>query len=206
MRAGTFECFKVEFSIAQTFWVSTAPDRRVVKFEANGVTGELTGSRIARSGGPQTFEDAELGFAVTAPDGWDFWVSDSDRTDAFVPLALLDPEARFLSVLEVRRAGEGETSLVDVARRELDGAKDRVTNFALRTSSWSERLDGTSPAVSFVGDFDQAGKKMVQYRVYAMQAGRIAEFVFRTEREEFEALRPTLEGIASSFRAGTEPR
>jgi len=48
--AGTFDCYKIELSIKQTFWYSADEHRYLVKFEAGGVVAELAAVRQNKSG------------------------------------------------------------------------------------------------------------------------------------------------------------
>ena len=65
--AGKFECFKLELSIGQTFYISTGDKREIVRFDAGGVKAELIEVRKANS------ESTTIGgdkFSMTLPVGW----------------------------------------------------------------------------------------------------------------------------------------
>jgi hypothetical protein len=206
---GTFECFRLDLSVAQTFWISTGPDRRIVRFDAGGVIAELAEFGITEAGAPLSFHKGDLSFRLTPPDGWDFLldvISEPDEKEATV--SLLDADVRTNSVAEVRRVDRAsvEAGIVELARGELGRIRARYKEYALQESSWLEHPIGGRPAVSFSGDFDQGGKRMTQYRVYILDGDVVGEFVFRLEKAEFDAHRATFDAIAESFRLEAKPR
>jgi hypothetical protein len=68
--AGTFECYKIELSIQQTLWISTGPERYMVKFEGGGATTELTQIGTRKMDEPTAYEDEDWDFSLSAPPGW----------------------------------------------------------------------------------------------------------------------------------------
>ena len=75
----------------------------------------------------------------------------------------------------------------------------------MRADTWLERAIAGHPAVSFAGDYEQAGKKMVQYRAYVLQAGVLGEFIFRMDTADFEKHRATFDAIIESFHVEPKP-
>src|SRR5262249_48917467 len=66
--AGTFDCFKLDLNIGQTFWISNDEHRYVVRFAAGGVTADLAKVDIPKPGeGEQVSGD---GFSLSTPAGW----------------------------------------------------------------------------------------------------------------------------------------
>src|SRR5207245_2719845 len=90
--AGSFDCYKIELNINQTFWISADAHRYLVKFEAGGAIAELGSITQQKAGAPVTYQDATEKFTLSAPEGWIF-----DRTDGAggtsYTVSFLDPDA-----------------------------------------------------------------------------------------------------------------
>ncbi len=80
--AGEYECFRLELSIGQTFWISTGDKREIVRFEGGGVEANLV--EVRKAGSASTTTDGEK-FSLTLPVGW--YSFDSDDVTW-----LLDPD------------------------------------------------------------------------------------------------------------------
>lgn len=87
--AGTFDCFRLDTNIQQTFWIADAPERYMVQFEAGGVTAKL--DSISYADEATKYEDTKLGFECTVPKGW-FHVSHSTDKQSTSGLQLVSPE------------------------------------------------------------------------------------------------------------------
>ncbi len=205
--AGTFECFKVDLDIQhtqQTYWYSTDANRYPVKFEADGLVGELADIAYRNPNETVAYQDPDFGFSFTVPRGWYHrrhvgTVHDPQSQQVQVTVLLLDPNAdvRFGTV-EVYSAKDDWT-LARVAKRELVGVERRFKDYTLRPESWQERRIAGSPAISFVGDYKESNDDYVQYRVYMLDDMKI-EFIFKVAAERFDEFLPTFDSIVSSFR------
>lgn len=120
--AGTFDCFRLETNIAQTFWITDTPERYLARFEAEGVVSELSSIDL---GGPQRVENSELGFAVTVPEGWISFFSATQNERNSAILHLVAPELGF-AMLRVKK----KELLNDRVRGSVqDWADSRLKNF-----------------------------------------------------------------------------
>ena len=203
--AGTFECYKVDLDVQhtqQTFWYSTDANRYPVKFEAEGIVGEL--GEIAQRNPDESvaYQDPGFGFSLTVPPGWYHGRHVGTARDPQakeIQVLLFDPNADVKwGTVEVRPAVAGRT-LTMVAERELEMVKTRYKDYALRPESWQERRIAGSPALSFVGDYKEGKDDYVQYRVYMLDDLKI-EFIFKVAADRFDEFLPVLDSIVSSFR------
>ena len=201
--AGTFECYKVELNPVQAvYWISTDANRYLVKFEDQGIDGELVEIAHRNPNQAVAYQDHDFGFSLTVPAGWYHRRHSGTGRDPQAKEAqviLFDPNAELkFGTLEVRPAVAGWT-LTMVAERELEGAQRRFKDYTLRPESWRERDIAGSPAISFVGDYKEGSDDYVQYRVY-MLGELTMEFIFKVATERFEEFLPTLDSIVSSLR------
>ena len=58
---------------------------------------------------------------------------------------------------------------------------------------------GGLPASTFIADFEDKNKEMVEYRVYILGRSHVYWFVFRTEKENFEESKSEFDTIIQSF-------
>ncbi|UCE59755.1 MAG: tetratricopeptide repeat protein [Phycisphaerales bacterium] len=212
--AGTFECFKVEFTVdapphpaSQIFWFSTDPSRYMVKFEAGGVVGELGEIAHRQPGENVAYRNEDFGFSMAAPAGWFFFEHDSPGNDNVRRVSLLDPESEVhQAILEVLKkpAPIDYAPLAEIARDQIGGVKTFLKDYKLRKEGWTEGEISGIPAVSFVGDYRDAEERMVEYRIYLVgaQVGKaVATFVFKTSAELFDDYRDVFDNIVESYQA-----
>lgn len=200
--AGTFDCDVVELSVDnQTFWISTGPERYLVKVKASGAVIELAGVDRVTEDAPLPFaiDDEFFTFAGTLPAGWLAHPFRQRETKGVV--RLLDTDALTISSLEFDQCPkEGCPGVEETAERELKGAQKRFKDWTLRQDSWrSFEIDGHS-AIAFAGDFDNDGQPWVQYRIYTLSEDTRFEFIFRVPADQFETLRPEFDAILASLR------
>ncbi len=203
--AGTFECYKVDLDIQhtqQTFWYSTDAKRYLVKFEVGGIVGELADIAHRNPNESFAYQDPDFGFSLTVPQGWyhrRHVGTARDPQKEQVTLLFLDPIADVkVGTVEVYPAKDGWT-LTLMAKRELEGAKRRFSDYTLRPESWQERRIAGLSALSFVGDYKEGKEAYVQYRVYMLEDKKF-EFIFKVAAERFEEFLPTFDSIVSSLR------
>ena len=124
--AGTFDCFRLETNIAQTFWVADNPERYLVRFDAGGVVAEL--SSIEHDG-DQRLENTELFFSITLPDGWFSYAGSSSNDATSAGFHLVSPDMGF-ATLQVRKKSlldaEERQSARAWAEAKIQSLKDRV--------------------------------------------------------------------------------
>ena len=191
--AGTFKCFKVELSPLQSvYWISTDNNRYPVKFEDQGIHGELAEIAHRSPDEAVAYQDPWFDFSLTVPAGWyhrRHAGTGRNPQAKEAQVLFFDPDADLkFGTLEVRPAKAGWT-LKMVAERELEGVKRRFKDYTLRPESWQERDIAGSPAISFAGDYKEGKEDYVQYRVYMLNDLKL-EFIFRVAADRFAGRNP----------------
>jgi tetratricopeptide (TPR) repeat protein len=202
--AGSFDCYKVELNIGQTFWISSDAHRYIVKFEGGGAVAELASVRQQKAGAPVTYQDATEKFTLSAPEGWAF-----DRIDppggSGHSVAFVDPEAVAISGVEIKRTDkipeEKRKSLRAWAESEAQEAAGAYKDFKVRTDSWGERTVGGQAAVSFIADYTAGKEKNVAYGVFTMNGSKGYIFETLLGANDFEAFKPQFDAIVDSYKA-----
>jgi hypothetical protein len=200
--AGTFDCYKIELSINQTFWYSADAHRYAVKFEAGGAAGELASIVQHKAGTPATYEDATAKFTLSAPEGWFFDRTDGAQGNSYT-VAFLDPDALAMSGVDVRRLDkipeEKKKSLRTWAESEAQEAGGEYKDFKVRADSWSERTVGGQSAVSFIADYSSGKDKNVAYGIFTMSGSKGYIFETLLAAKDFESFKPQFEAIVDSY-------
>jgi hypothetical protein len=202
--AGSFDCYKVELNINQTFWISADAHRYIVKFEAGGAIAELATISQHKAGAPVTYQDATEKFTLSAPEGWIF-----DRTDppggSVYSVSFLDPEAIAVSGVEVKptakMAVDKRKSLRALAESEAQEAASAYKDFTVRADSWAERTVGGQAAVSFIADYTSGKDKNVAYGIFTMSGSKAYIFETMLAAKDFESFKPQFDAIVDSYKS-----
>jgi len=203
--AGTFDCYKVELSISQTFWYSADAHRYLVKFEGGGAVGELASIRVQNAASPVTYQDATDHFSLSAPAGWLFDRNNGPNENGNFAVAILDPEGVGSCDLEVKSLekipAEKKKSLRDWAESEAAAAAGMLKDFKIRADSWQERKVGGQAAVSFVADYASGKDKNVAYGVFTFSAKKGSVFQTMIAAKDFDAFKPQIDAVIDSYKA-----
>ena len=201
--AGTFDCYKIELSIRQTFWYSADAHRYLVKFEAGGIVAELNSVNQRKGGEPVKYQDAAFGFSVAAPADWIFFRPEANDDRAKVAIEMLDPEAMASSELFVTAVEnlkpEEKKSLRGWADSEVVDGSKVLKDFKVRPESWKERTVGGHPGLSLIGDYVDGQEKQVGYSVFSLGSSNAVNFRLRMAAKDFEAFQPKFEAIIDSY-------
>jgi hypothetical protein len=203
--AGTFDCFKVDLSIKQTFWYTTDAHRYLVKFEGGGAIGELVSIAQRKPGEPTQFRSAALGYSLTAPQDWLFFEqpSEDDRTRSTA--VALDPEAT--GNVYIGSAGreslktEAQKSVRDWAEVKAREFGKQHKNFEVRADSWKDRAVGAKAGTTFTADFIEGDAKKVLRGVYMFGETNATEFILSAGAKEFDGLSAAFDGIVDSYKS-----
>jgi len=202
--AGTYECFKVELNIHQTFWYSTEPHRYLVKFEAGGIIAELATVTRQKAGEPVSYQDPSLGFTLSAPPDWIFYRPEANDEKVKVGVMILDPEGTAAGEVNVAMTADlkpaQRKSPRDWAESEIpDGAKF-LKDLQVRPESWRERPVGGHPGVSFIGDYVEGQEKKIAYAVFSLGSAHATEFRLMLPAKDFEEFRAKFDAIVDSYK------
>ncbi len=206
--AGRFECFKAEFALPvgktlQTFWYSTGPRRYLVKYETGEAIVELIAIRQSSPHTSTNYRDDRFNFSLSVPSGW-FLDTDEAEDKPRIVVHLLDPEAAALNVFWIDKIGDGQVPPESEVRAACETkVKERLKElegYKVRPESWRPRTLGGAPAVSYVADYVEGKRPMVEY-LTAVQTGSLrAILVMRAPPEQFDGLRETFERIMESLK------
>jgi hypothetical protein len=204
--AGTYDCYRVELSIKQTFWYSTDPHRYLVKFEAGGALAELTAIVQHKPGDSVSYQDSAYHYSMTAPPDWIFYHSD-DATDDANPsskVLVLDPEADAISLVIVgardNLAPEKRKSVRDWANQALNEGTETLKDFKVRPDGWQDRTVDGHPGLSVIGDFVEGKDKKIAYTVLSFGHTNVVDFTFLADAAAFDGLRPKFDAIVDSYK------
>jgi len=208
--AGTFDCYKVELSLAgqmkQTLWYSTDAHHYPVKFEGKGVIGVLAAVTQRKVGDPVQYRDPAFGFSLTAPADWLFHRADNRDDKAKVRVVILDPDCVATSIVSVGSRTnlwpEAQKSLRAWAEKEIadgEGSKT-LKELTIRPDSWKDRTVAGQPGLSVIGDYVEGDEKKIGYAVFTFGNTNAATFVLLAGAKDFEAFQPKFEAIIDSYK------
>jgi len=206
IRAGTFDCYAVTLSVwsgevkalEHKLWLSCDKHRYVVKYDSGSAIMELVDVSQKQEDELAIYHDDELGIAVTAPAGWYFYKNPSPGVYKML-LQMLPPELNSWALLSVGVLPGGETSARKVAGGDIDILKGYFKNYTVRPESWADLTVAGMPAAGYAADYEDKGKAMVEYRTYILGESMVYWFVFRIEKDLFEANKPGFDSIVRSF-------
>ncbi len=202
--AGTFECFKVELSIKQTFWYSTDPHRYLVKFEAGGVIVELSAINEFKPDQVTSYRDPTYKFNISLPRGWTSYRRAPEEAKQPTTVFLLDPDALSLTVLDARKLAwlkpEARESVRAWAEAEIADSAKELKDFKAREDSWNQITLAGHPVWTVSGDFMDGKEKSSTYAAFMFNGDDAIEIYGHTAAGNFEAWKAQLEQIVQSFK------
>ncbi|MGD9635047.1 MAG: tetratricopeptide repeat protein [Pirellulales bacterium] len=200
--AGTYECYKLDLSVGQTFWVSTDEHRYVVRFAAGGVTADLAKVWQAEPGKGETV--AGDGFSLTLPEGWLSYNTSNPNSSGETELQLLDPRANVNAEVAVRPKsklkGDQASSTKAWTESFIDDIKKVYGDFAVDEAGLVEtKVDGHG-ATQIVAEFTEGAKKMRVLGVAVIGDHSAATLRFTTEAAKFDGERGAFDKIIEGFK------
>ncbi len=209
--AGEFECYATNLAVysgaakalEHQLWFSADEHQYLVKYDSGAAVMELTGVSVKKEDEPVKIHSGDLGISMTAPSGWNYcWASSAGRYKFM--LYLLPPELEAWALLTGSEVGSLTISARQVAEGDAAALKGFFKGYTIRPESWSELEISGMPAASYAADYQHEGKDMVEYRTYMLGKSTVYWFVFRIEKENFEAKKAAFDAIVTSFKAAKE--
>ena len=196
---GKVRSYKVHLDpVRQTFWISADASRYLVKFDANAVYAELVAVRRADSLPPSVVNDDKMGFSFNLPAGWLSW-----RQDANV--FMLDPEVEGAATLWAGAANG--TDKAEVAKAILADAENKVKGrvqamkgYKVRQPTWRALQINGQPAFTYLADYEEMNKPMVEQLTWVGSESVTALFIVRVEAAKFESFRKRIEPAIESMK------
>lgn len=198
--AGSFEAYKAETSIGQTFFYSTGRERYLVKMKLPGADAELVAVSQRREAESKLFHDEALGFALTAPPGWLFHPNEALTSAKKTLVHLLDPlaEQRSFFMAEKRSTKKGG-SLEEQAREAIASDSAVLAEHTIREDSWRRDTIAERPALYVITDFQDGDRQWSRYLVWVSGEGLLGRFIFNVPPEKLEVLRTSLDEVVAGL-------
>lgn len=201
--AGTFDCYKVELSVKQTFWYSADAHHYLVKFEAGGVVAELSAVTQRKAGAPVRYQDPTLDFSLTAPADWFFHRADTPDEKGKARVMVFDPDAIATCIVNVGNVKdltpEAQKSLRAWADQEAVQGNKTLAQLQIRPESWKDRAVAGQAGLSLVGDFVEGKEKKIGYAVFTRGKTNAAVFLLMVGAKDYDAFRPKFEAMVDSY-------
>ncbi len=204
--AGTFDCYAVDLAVysatikalEHTLWLSADKHSYFVKYDSGQAIMELN-QVDTKKAGTKIISDSELNLSVTIPADWHCYKSTS------VPMyklywQLLPPELKAWGLLVGVPLELGGISARVVAEGDVEVLKGFFKDYAVRENSWQELKIDEIPAAQYIADYVDKEGAMVEYRTYLLDKSKVYWFVFRIEKDKFEAARSEFDSIVNSFK------
>jgi hypothetical protein len=200
---GTVPCWKVKLAVysgmvkalEHTLWFSADEKKLMMKYDSGAAVMELTEVSKVQ---PQTVvSDSKTGISITLPAGW-VACTDGATNDRRLswPIATDELETWCNFIAQEAPSSSDLNTAVD---GDITILKGFFKEYTLRSDSRkSLSIDGM-PAMAYTADYTNDGKAMVEYRTYIMGKSRIYWFIFRVEKDKFEANQAIYDGIVGSF-------
>ncbi len=211
--AGTFDCYKIDLSVyaanvqalQHDIWISADEHKYPVKYDSGNAVMELAEVALMEKDKPATFQDEDLGIFMTAPTGWYFYRNPNPGAYKFV-LQMAPPELHAWALFTCAEVGSLAMSVRAIAEGDAEALKGFFKDYTVHPDSWAEPEVSGLPGASFVADYQHKGKDMVEYRTYLLGRSAVYWFVFRIEKDQFEASRPEFDSIVRSFKTKEKPK
>ncbi len=200
--AGKFDCFKVHLGLVnQDFWFSDDTHRYLVRFVAGGINADLASISQRTPGESVQFHDADTGVSFTAPTDWVVWRARNGQPSGQVLIRTLDPEA------DTADGGMRlflTSSLSDAAKKSarawIDEDLQGNPQIKVRPDSWKDVTVDGRPGVSYVADYTENGKPLVQYLTRVVGQKYSELLVITATPDKFDALKTQFDTIVVSYR------
>jgi len=167
--AGTFDCYMIDLSVyaakvqalQHDLWISADEHQYLVKYDSKSAIMELAEVTVTQRDEPAAFEAGELGIALTAPPDWYFYKMPSPGAYKFM-LCMLPSELKAWALLTGAELGFLSMSAREIAEGDIEILKGYFKGYTVRADSWVEVHVSGMPGVSFIADYQDKGRHMVE--------------------------------------------
>lgn len=196
---GTFDCFRLDTNVQQTFWITDTPERYIAKFDAGGVQALLTSIGDGR---PTTLTNDKVGFSVTVPAEWFYYERYTGNDMTSGSYRLVAPKSLVTASLNVRKK-----SMLDPEEREsVQAWADHVIQQAKDNAKDARERDGSRKEVSFAGEsgisleleLTLSGRAMLGSPTLAFKGDKAVELGVVSDASQFDANREAIDAIRKS--------
>jgi len=207
--AGTFDCFKVETTDAetklkQTSWISADAHRYLVRADLGGLVEELASVSCVAPGGSVNYRDPVFGFTVKAPAGTLLDREEAAEETKQSTVRVLDADALGVTEVRTRRLSDFEPAVQASPRAfaefQVGDVRKYFKSLIVRPGSWTAATIAGSPAVSCVADVVHSdGHRQIVLMVDGFLGGNVVEFWTNADEATLAAYQPRFAAIVASF-------
>lgn len=197
--AGTFECFRMQLNIGQTFWISNDSHRYIVRFEAGGVSADLIRAGQPANGEPTTLETK--GVTASIPAGW-FAYTPSGQGGA-QSTYLVDPQClgnTHVKVASLKKIKSKHDTPSAWMQHMLDEYKTNTQGFATAGEGIQAIKVGDHDAAVAEFEFIDGKRKMKGRRVCVFGETSAAYIRYTAEAEDTQRLAASFQTIVDSMK------
>lgn len=196
--AGTFECFRLDLSIGQTFWIANNGRRHLVQFQAGGVTAKLTKVITDLDRQPTTIETDR--YEAIVPADW-YAYSPSDASSEARKSFLIDPHANVQSRVEsgpLNKVQSKHPSAAQWLTASMEQYKERLKDFSLADEGIKEISLENVTAVEATFTFTEGDTPMTGRRIAAFGKSSAINLRFTMATQDVERSSPEIDQIIQS--------
>ncbi len=196
---GKFECFVVKLEIGQTFWISNDEHRYIVRFQAGGVTADLTEVRNPQEETRTSVERKR--FAADLPPNW-FAYTPEDLGDDNKSTQIIDPNATMDARIEAGPLNEIRSKHKTVREwleTSLGEYRKRISSFELSDEGIQTIQVGDREGVVAVFEYFENDKPKKARRVAVFGDDSAVNVRFTADKDIFDALQPSCDEILASL-------
>ena len=198
--AGKFECFRLQLNIGQTFFISNDEHRYIVRFEAGGVSADLTTIRSKVE--PERSDIKTDRFALTLPPDWFAYTPSNSNNPGKSHTFLIDPAGRINSSIEAGLIEDLNTeheSVIEWAKAAIEEKSKRTKGFKLGDAGVQSVQLGDREAATAEFEFVDGTRPMKAKGFAVFGDSSAINIRFTTSAEGYESTQQVIDEIVSSL-------
>jgi len=198
---GKFECFRLNLDLGQTFWISNDEHRYLVRFEAGGVTANLTKIRPYKPNQNITLKHTR--FSATLPPNWYAYTPSDSDPEKKTQTTLIAPEASVRSRVNaepVELVKKEHATPREWLERSLSDNPQLLKGYALSDQGIESTTVAGRDAAVAVYEFLNGDKPRKARRILLFGDTSAVDLRFTTATEEFEKWQPAFDKIIASLK------
>lgn len=196
---GTYDCFRIETNISQTFFVANIPERYLVQFNAEGVVAKL--SSVSHKEKPTPFKNEKLGFSCTVPAGWFHIALPSNNDEASGGIHMVAPEMASATVYAKDKElldKEDREALNVRMKSKIRRCERTYKDFLVRKAPYASKV-GPLEALSMLADYQAASRDYVLGLTLTLTDTMGVQVNESAVKSQYDGLQKQFESIRTSF-------
>ena len=200
-KVGTFDCYKMELNIGQTFWISDDANRYLVRFEASGITADLT--QVEHRKPKEVLELGNDQFSMALPGRWAASTPSNDADDDDLDIYLIDLRSNAqgkLRIIGKTSLDEDHTSPQVWAKSTIEKIRRRAKDFKFRGNGIDTVKSDQQEVAKVAFDYTENKKAMTCYAMAVFGKKSAATMQFTLPTDQYESMKDELESLARVLR------